>query len=310
MARPVSFEFALVLALGVFWGLNWPTVKILLAVLPPFTLRATGLTLGAIGLAALALAMRQSLVPRREELMPLLVAGLLSIFGFNVMAAFGQLVTETSSAVIVAFTMPMWAAALSVFVLDERLTTNRVLALVVGMAGLAVLVAGDLAGFAASPAGPLCMLAAALSWAAGTVALKARDWSIAPMARATWLVGVSAPFAAAAAFLFEEPPGLGDLSARSLLVLGYHVIFPMIICHAAWVSLVGRLPVSMAAIGTLLIPVVGVASAALILGDELTASKLVALLLVLCSVALTFARGGASSRIEKNCPDKAREAEG
>lgn len=296
MNRTPPFETALVLALGIFWGLNWPTVKVLLTVFPPFTLRAIGLGLGTIGLAALAAAMHQCLLPRRDELVQLIATGLLTVLGFNVFTAFGQLFTETSSAVIVAFTMPMWAALLAVIFLGERLSLNRVLALLLGMLGLAVLVHGDLEKFAASPAGPACMLAAALSWAAGTVALKARDWSIAPLARATWLVGVSAPFAALGAVLFEQPLSQSLPTTPLFLVLVYHVIFPMIVCHAAWVSLVGRLPASVAAVATLLIPVVGVASAGLLLGDDLSASKLLALALVLTSVALTFANFGASSR--------------
>ena len=49
-------------------------------------------------------------------------------------------------------------------------------------------------------------------------------------------------------------------------------------------------------IGSLLIPVVGVASSVVLLGDVATLSKLIALALVLASVALTFAKFGASSR--------------
>ncbi|MGI9421928.1 MAG: DMT family transporter [Hyphomicrobiaceae bacterium] len=296
MHRHLPFEFVLVVALGVFWGLNWPTVKLLLAELAPWTLRGLGLSLGAIGLAGIALVMRQSLRPRRDEVTPLVVTGLLSILGFNILTAFGQLLTETSTAVIVAFTMPMWAAILSVLVLGERLTLNRILSLVVGMLGLLVLVSGDITSFAQAPAGPCFMLGAALSWAAGTVALKARTWSIGPVARATWMVGVSAPVTVLGALAFEDPLAMAPASAEALWLLAYHIVFPMVVCHAVWVSLVGRLPASVAAIGTLLIPVVGVASAAVVLGDVLGPSKLAALALILISVILTFWRFDASSQ--------------
>ncbi|MEM9356017.1 MAG: DMT family transporter [Pseudomonadota bacterium] len=296
MNRILTIEFALVIALGVFWGLNWPSVKVLLTELPPWTLRSFGLGFGTIGLAALAMAMGQSLLPRREELMQLIIAGLLSILGFNILTAFGQLLTETSSAVIVAFTMPMWAALFSVMFLGEAFSKERGLALLVGMTGLGVLVYGDLAKFMTSPAGPLFMLGAALSWAAGTVVLKARDWSIGPIARATWMVGVSVPPTVLGAFLVETPMTQPALSWPIFWVLVYHIVFPMVVCHAVWVSLVGRLPASVAAIGSLLIPVVGVASSIVLLGDVATLSKLFALALVLVSVALTFAKFGASSR--------------
>ena len=280
----------LVLVIGAFWGLNWPAVKTILGEIPPWTLRALGFTLGAALLAGIARVCGQPLLPPRSERWPLAAAGLLTVFGFNVLTAFGQLHTETSRAAIIAFTMPMWAAALSVPFLGERMTPNRVASLALGMLGLAALLQADLAGLLADPVGPLCMLAAAVSWAAGTVALKRREWSVRPVARAAWMVGCSAPPAIAAAFVAESPAAIPWPSTTVLLVLAYHVVFPMVVCHAAWVSLVGGLPASVAAIGTLLIPVVGVFSAVALLGDPLTAAKLAALALVLASIALTFAR--------------------
>ena len=283
-------DVLLVLVIGAFWGLNWPAVKTILGEIPPWTLRALGFTLGAALLAGIARVCGQPLLPPRPERWPLAAAGLLTVFGFNVLTAFGQLHTETSRAAIIAFTMPMWAAALSVPFLGERMTPNRVASLALGMLGLAALLQADLAGLLGDPVGPLCMLAAAVSWAAGTVALKRREWSVRPVARAAWMVGCSAPPAIAAAFIAESPAEIPWPSTTVLLVLAYHVVFPMVVCHAAWVSLVGGLPASVAAIGTLLIPVVGVFSAVALLGDPLTAAKLTALALVLSSIALTFAR--------------------
>ena len=248
-------------------------------------------------------------MPQRREVFPLIVAGLLSILGFNVLTAFGQLLTETSSAVIVAFTMPMWAALFSVVILGETLSANRLLALVLGMGGLAVLVYGEVDKFVLAPAGPLFMLGAALSWAAGTVALKAWTWSIGAIARAAWMVGVSAVPTIVCAFVFEAPLEQAALSLPVSAVLVYHIAFPMIVCHAVWVSLVGRLPASVAAIATLLIPVVGVVSAALLLGDDLSAGKLIALALVLLSVALTFVQWGGSSRTRDHDMERARGGE-
>ncbi|SLN39317.1 DMT family transporter [Oceanibacterium hippocampi] len=294
-------DLALIVLLGVFWGLNWPAVKVILGEIPPFTLRAIAFTVAAPVLAALALARGERLLPNRAEAPRLILAGLLSVFGFNVLTAFGQLVTETSKAAIIAFTMPLWAALLSAAVLSERITPARMVAIPLGLGGLALLVGGDMENFLHNPAGPLIMLGAALSWAAGTVALKSRRWSLGPLALTTWIVGVSAPPALFAALLLETPWALASPSPTVLLVLLYHLALPMVICYAAWVILLGRLPASVAAIGTLLIPVVGVLSSALLLGDPLTATKLGALALVIGSVALALidpgrSRAGAASR--------------
>lgn len=288
--RARAVDLALLLAVGVFWGLNWPAVRTMLDEVPPWTMRSAAFVCGTVLLLAVARLSREKLVPARGEVLPLAAAGLFTILGFNICAAYGQLLTETSKAAIIAFTMPMWAALLSVLLLGERLTPLRLAALAVGLAGLAVLVGEDFAAFVRSPAGVAVMLGSALSWALGTVILKMRTWSVGPIARAAWLIGVSIPPAVLGALLFEEIPDPSALSAKVLWVFAYHVALPMVFSYAAWTWLVQRLPASVAAIGTLIVPVVGVLSAVVLLGEPLTVEKLAALALVLTSIALTFWR--------------------
>lgn len=285
MRRAGPGDLALIVLIGVFWGLNWPAVKILVGEIPPFTLRAVGFVAAAAVLAAVARACGEVVMPRRAEWPQLIAAGLLTVFGFNVLTAFGQLITETAKAAIIAFTMPAWAAVFAVIFLGEALNPARVLAIVLGMGGLAVLIGADMAAFLAAPAGPAIMLGSAVSWAAGTVVLKARRWSMGPAARAAWMLAVSAPPAIASALLVEAPCGMAPLSPLALATLAFHIALPMAFCYAAWTVLVERLPASVAALGTLLIPVVGVVSASAIFGDPLTAQKLTALALVLASIA-------------------------
>ncbi len=296
MTRSQAGAVALVITIGILWGLNWPAVKFILGSIPPWTFRALAFTLGAVLLAVIARRAGESLAIEAHERRPMVIASLLTVFGFNVLTAFGQLLTETSKAAIIAFTMPMWAALLAAIFLGERFGLNRIASLLLGMAGLATLLAGDARNFIDHPAGFLFMLGAAVSWAAGTVLLKARDWTIAPLARSAWLVGVSAVPAWAGAVAFEHPWTLNVPDAPVLAVFAFHVVGPVALCYAAWVSLVSRLPASTAAIGTLLIPVVGVLSSSLLLGDVLTLEKVIALGLIVSSVALTFARPARSSR--------------
>ncbi len=288
MARSQASAVALVVTIGVLWGLNWPAVKFILGTIPPWTFRALAFTLGALLLAIIARRAGETLRVEAQERRPMVIAGLLTVFGFNVLTAFGQLLTETSKAAIIAFTMPMWAALLAVIFLGEKFGLNRIGSLALGMAGLATLLAGDAQAFINHPAGFLFMLGSAVSWAAGTVVLKARHWTTPPLTRSVWLVAVSAIPAWTGALLFEQPWTVVVPDGATLAVFAFHVAGPVALCYAAWVSLVSRLPASTAAIGTLLIPVVGVLSSSLLLGDVLTLDKIVALGLIVSSVALTF----------------------
>lgn len=284
MSRVSVGDVALIVLIGLFWGLNWPAVKILIGEIPPFTLRAIGFAASAVVLCTLARGRAETIMPQRAEWVQLIAAGLLTVFGFNVLTAFGQLITETSKAAIIAFTMPVWAAIFAALFLGEKLGAGRVSAIALGMSALAILIGADLPAFLAAPEGPLIMLGSAVSWAAGTVVLKKRTWSIGPLACAAWMLAVSTLPALVAALMFEQPWNQEPLSPLVLATLVFHIALPMAFCYAAWVILVARLPASVAAIGTLLIPVVGVVSASAIFGDAMTWHKLLALMLVIISI--------------------------
>jgi drug/metabolite transporter (DMT)-like permease len=277
-------DVTLFVLIGLFWGLNWPAVKILFGEIPPFTLRAIGFAAGAVVLSVLACGRAEAFMPQPAEWVQLVAAGLLTVFGFNVLTAFGQLVTETSKAAIIAFTMPVWTAIFAALFLGEKLGAARVLAIALGMSAMAILSGEDLPAFLAAPKGALIMLGSALSWAAGTVVLKDRTWSIGPLSRTAWMLAVSTPPALVAALVFEQPWNQAPLSPLVLATLVFHIALPMAFCYAAWVILVARLPASVAAIGTLLIPVVGLVSASAIFGDAVTWQRLSALALVLISI--------------------------
>jgi drug/metabolite transporter (DMT)-like permease len=102
--------------------------------------------------------------------------------------------------------------------------------------------------------------------------------------------------AALVALLLEHPWTLSPPSATVLLVFGYHVLLPMVWCYAAWVVVVARLPAPVAAIGTLTIPVVGVVSAILLLGEPALLRTFAALVLVVAGVALVLVVPGLRAR--------------
>ncbi|HEX6102875.1 MAG TPA: DMT family transporter [Alphaproteobacteria bacterium] len=275
--------------IGLFWGLNWPAMKFLLSTVPPLTIRGVALTSAALLLALVAKALGHRLVPPLRDLPWMAVTGLLTVFGFNILVIFGQTLTETSKAAIIAYTMPAMTAVLSAVLLDERLSGRRLAALGLGMGGIAVLALENVAALVAAPLGPLIMLGSALCWALGTVALKAGAFTLQPMPLTVWFLGMSAVACWPLVLAFEAAWWRDPVLSRPVLaVWAWHAVLPMVVCYALWTSLVTRVPASLAAIATLLAPFVGVSSAILLLGDPLTWQKALALLLVLGSIALGF----------------------
>ncbi|MEM1299313.1 MAG: DMT family transporter [Pseudomonadota bacterium] len=286
--RTSAGTLATVGLIGLFWGLNWPAVKFLLTEVGPFTIRAVALSLAALVLWAYVLWRGDRLIPPVREIPWMAVTGLLTIFGFNVLVSLGQVLTETSKAAVIAYTMPALTAVFAVVLLGERLTWRRTLALGVAMSGIAVLAGENFSALVADPLGPAIMLAAAVTWALGTVAMKAGRFTLAPLPLTVWFLGLSGLACWPFVLVLELPVAMPSMPV--LAVWLWHALLPMVLCYALWTGLVGRLPASVAALATLMAPVVGVSSSIALLGDSVTAHKVVALALILASIALTFGR--------------------
>ena len=277
----------LLVALTILWGLNWPMMKLALQEIPPWTFRTLCLLVGGSALLALSWLSRAPLAIPQGKLPPLALASVFNITGWHLFSAYALLHTGSGRASIVGYTMPIWATLLSVLWLNARLTLHQVTALGLGTIALALLLGEELYALGTAPLGTLLMLGAAICWAIGTVLIKRVAW--APMsvtALTGWqqLIGL-APILIGW-WILEPWPALHQLSLAAALGLAYAVFVAMIFCHTAYFKLVSWLPAHVAAISVLAVPVVGVVSSALLLGEQVGPAEVVALVLVVSGLFL------------------------
>ena len=195
---------------------------------------------------------------------------------------------DAGRAVIIAFTMPLWANILSALLLKERITSTRLLALGIGLGGLGLLIWPELEAVGAAPLGAVFMIAAAVSWAAGTVLIKLTDWNTPTTVLAGWQLLLGGIPVVMGALFFETGGFSLNVSERAIFALTYNILFPMIYCHWAYFTLVRIFPASIASISTLAIPVVGVFSSAVILNESVGSSEIMALVLVVAALAIAL----------------------
>ncbi len=290
VAQPGTDRAGLLLlaSITLFWGVNWPAMKLAVAEIPVWTFRTLCLVVGGFGLLVICRVSRQRLSVPRAEILPLILAALFNITGWHLFSAFGLVYMPAGRASIVAFTMPLWAALLAVPILGERLAPSTIAGLVVGMIGMAVLVVPDWQSIAAAPLGLVFMLLAALSWAMGTVLLKRYRWSMGTAALAGWQLLIGGLPVAIGAVLLDRgfDPSAPSLTAWSAAL--YAALIPMIYCHWAWFRVVSIYPAAVAAIGTLAIPVLGVLSSAIALGEPVGLDVVISLCLVLAGLVLVL----------------------
>ena len=289
---------AMIALLAVLWGSNWPAMKLALTEIPPWTFRSIGLITGGVGLLAIARVAGHSVAIPRQSGAMLFVISLFNITIWHVLSAYGLTLIEAGRAVIIAFTMPLWALLLSRFILKDPLSASRLTALALGLAGLAILIGPDLRALGAAPLGASFMLAAAFSWALGTVVMKTREWTMPILVLTGWQLLIGGLPVVAGMLVLELPVDLAMVSIPGLIGLAYTVVVAMFICHTMWFALVRILPAAIAALGTLAIPIVGVFSSALFLEEQVGVREVIALCLVVAALGTALGLPHVGRRVE------------
>lgn len=271
------FGFLLLVGLTIVWGANWPVMKIALSEMTVWWFRAACLIFGGVGLLALSAVNGSRLTVARYEIGPLLLTSAFAVLGWHVLAGFGVLLMPAGRAVIIAFTMPVWAALAAVWLLGERITSFTVAGLALGLCGLGILIGPDLVALQEAPLGALFMLGSAISWGIGTVLFKRFGWTAPVATTMGWQLIAAAIPVTAIAILTAPPPNVLTLSEPVLWSMAYVLLLPMTFGQWAYFHVVKLFPASIAALGTLAIPVVGVYSSSLLLNEPVGPRELIAL---------------------------------
>lgn len=275
---------ALIPLLGLLWGLNWPVVRICLQEIPPWTLRCWGFSLATILMFAFVAARGGSLRVPRAHWGRLVIVGCLSVTGYNLFSAFAQLTASTTRSAVLSYTMPIWAVLFARLALGEPLDTRRLLGLGLGIAGLValgwpLLQSGQLSW------GLLYALLSGVVWAAGSTVLKRYPIDASPLVISSWQLALGAVTTLPGMLLADSPPDPRSLSGPVLVALGLHVVFAQAVATTLWFKILTGLPAGIAAIGSLLVPGIGVIGAALILGEHPTATDWTGLVLIVAASA-------------------------
>lgn len=281
---PAGLMFLAITSVG--WGFNWPVTKYLLSELPPLTMRGTTGVVGALLLALLALVSGQSLRVPRELWPRLVLAAFLNVACWMALMGLALLYLPASEAALIAYTMPIWASMLAWPVLGERPNLLRVISLVMAFAGLAAIMGGN--GLAASVTklpGIIMALGGAFGFAVGTVMAKKLPLNLPPLSAAAWQIGIGCLPVAIVGLLVEKAD-VAALSNLGWILIFYSTVIQFCIAYVSWFAALARLPASIAAIGTMAVPVIGVVASAVALHEPLGIGQIAALVFTLAGVVL------------------------
>ena len=271
------------------WGASWPQTKFLLGELPPFTMRAFCGGCGCLFAIAVAMARRENLLPPRAQWGRLFLFAMLNYGVFIVFSTEAQVFLPASEAIVITYTLPIWASLLAWPMLGERPSWRQCLALVFAIGGVALLVG---VGSAETRGGQLPGVAMGLGGAVlfglGTVLAKQQPLALPPATSVAWQVGFGTAVLLLPAVF--ETADWSRVTPAGWACVTYVATIPMTVAYLAWFRALRLVPASMAATTVLVSPMVGVLGGILVLGETLGVRQMVALALTLTGVALA-ARG-------------------
>ena len=285
MSVKQQVDSAALLALGVLalvWGYNWVAVKVALEYAAPFTFAAARSLGGGLVLLLILIACGRLRRPRRPGLTLLL--GLLQTALFTSFTCWALVHGGAGKSAILVFTMPFWVILLAPFTLGERLGGAQWLPVLLAFAGLTLIFSPW--HHAPDSMSGLLAIAAGISWALSVLVAKripTQDrWDLLSLTGWQMLLG-ALPLLALAWWVPGRPT---DWTPVYLATLGYNVLFANALAWFLWLFIVNRLPATLSGLTSLVIPVVGVLSGWLQLGERPPPSEALGMVLVLAAIAL------------------------
>jgi len=248
----------------VVWSLSWIVMKYMTNWIGPFDLVFWRCVIAFLVLLALQLSVGQRLeIP---PIGPSLAVALFQTAGFQCLGQLGLTMGGTGEVVLLAYTMPFWAAAIAWAVLGERPTRLHMVSFLLAAAGLVLVIApwkgvGNV--LALFPG-----LAAGLCWGAGVVVSKKlfQERPPAMLNFITWQMLLGAAFCLPLALFVPQQPIVW--SVELFMGLAYMAVLTSALGWWLWLSVIRRVSVAVVGMSSLGVPVLAVVLAWLLLGEQ------------------------------------------
>jgi drug/metabolite transporter (DMT)-like permease len=274
----------------VVWGSTYLAIKYIVGSIPPFlAMGARFLLAGAVVAAIVVLSSgRPAFRMTRSQLVTASLCGLFLLVGGNGLVAVAEQDVDSSMAALLIAGTPLWVVLLRAL-LRDRPSVATMAGLLVGLAGVAVLLLPGMQGDAAL--GPLLLVClSSILWSVGTVLATRR-----PMPADPFVSTVVEMAAGGTAMIVVGSLGgewgrldLGAAEPSAWIAFVYLVLIGSVAGYSAYVWLLARAPLSLATTYAYVNPAVAVVLGSLFLAEPLTTNVLVGGAVIIAAVAFVI----------------------
>ena len=287
MNRSSIFGIFAGLAAASIWGGMYVVSKVVLEVIPPFSLLTIRLVLGALTLG-LVIALRPKPEFTQRQFWNSFLAG---IVGYGVSLSFqfvGTKLSTASNGALVTSATPAFVLIFAPFLLGEKNTPRRILALVISTIGVVAVI--DPRNAELSPSlfwGNMCFLAAGLTWALYSVLVRKVSKNSDLLISSTIMLIGGLPISIPAGAWELSAQGIGTLTPGTIGGILYLGIISTAIAMFLWNYAFAKLPAAVASLTFFAQPVVGTLLGWLILGEIISPLFLIGGALVGIGIAIS-----------------------
>jgi drug/metabolite transporter (DMT)-like permease len=273
------------------WAANWPLMRLALAHAGPMVFVALRMAGSVAILAPLLLVLRRPLLPVGRERLALFWIGLFQVTGFVVFSIIGLAIVAPGRAIVLAYTMPLWAIPITLSLTRELPSARKLAGAAVGFAGLVVFMNPALVDWTdpREAAGNLLLLLAAICWAWGSCLYGRHLWRSDFWTQTFWQLAVGAVTIVVPVALLVP-----DWSVRwtpgFTAILAYNWTVTTSLGYFLWNKVLTVMSPAVAGQVLTLTPICGFLLSSVIFGGAITIDIVAGILLIAVGVVLTLRR--------------------
>jgi drug/metabolite transporter (DMT)-like permease len=286
-------DWALLALLSIVWGGSFLFVGVAVRELPPLTIVALRVVTAASGLLLTLRLMGVDLPRTRQVWAAFLGMSILNNVIPFTLIVWGQSHIASGLASILNATTPLFTVIVAHYLTDdERLTGQRFAGVIVGFAGVAVMIgAAAFASLDASILAQLAVLGAALSYGfSGVFGRRFKTMGIPPLATAAGQVTVSSAILLPAALIVDRPWTLAMPSTGAIVSLAALGLVSTAFAYLIFFRLLARAGATNVGLVTFLIPVSAILLGVLVLGETLAVRHMAGMALIGAGLVLIDGR--------------------
>ncbi len=280
-------QTTLLVLLTLVWGINWPILKMGVTGYPALTFRSLSMWLGLPFLGLFLYLRNIPFTIPRTQWRELLVLATTNMFVWHMLIILAVQNLSSGRSAILGYTMPIFSAVIGVLWFGARMQPRGWLGILAAAGGVVLLLWHEFSTLTGKPLGVVMGLIGAAFWGLGTQQVRHTRMTVPTLTIVFWMTAMTTLLMSVLAWSFDRSQW-GPPPAATWTAIFYNAFGVFVFAQATWLSLARNLPPLASTLSVMFIPVLGVFSGAVLLGEPLYWQDWTAIALIVLAIALVL----------------------